>query len=139
METKQPNFDEQLAFSRIVFRDAPIDQDYKGIDSILDDIPLAFRKRKRLLSKYNDITIRHTNMDGKPSEYFRFLNGEANAIAYFFIYPDALVIIEIADLIGYIKKNHHKLQPRTNPDGLSKFVIIPLTEIRHFLIKRRGG
>jgi len=138
MEMKQPNLNEQLAFSRIVFRDATTDQDYKGTDYILDNIPLAFRKRKRLLSKDNDITIRHTGRNGRHSEYFRFLDGEADAIAYFFIYPDALVIIEITDLVDYIKKNHYKLQPRTNPDGISKFVSIPLSQIRHFLINRGG-
>ena len=137
METKPINsqLNKDMNFGqRVMFATTP-DQDMKANqDFVIGCLGIAYRRRKFKLSRWNEVSIRHSRASGAKTEHQKILNGECKAQLFIWEFVDVWVISTLADVIDCLDRKVG--YSKVNNDGITSAYYININDIKHFVIKK---
>lgn len=122
-----------FAFSQAEFTEATPCQDRKhGVDYFLGGLPVAYRKRRFPVNRFNDLALRYSRETGNKTECDKLLDGSCLAKLYVFEFEDCWVICQTTDLIQCLRRRRYVVQ--RGPDG--QMACINLRDVAHFLMEK---
>ena len=115
----KPASSKQIEFQirQLKVRQANRDEDFKGADVFLNDLPVAHRGRNYKSTDFKGQTISIRKRDFSKSDYEKIINGEYLAKFWIFEYPDAYILCLTKDIRGCLLQEglseyrHNKNEP----------------------------
>jgi len=140
METKKPSspkIERDIQYGQSIMLVTTPDQDVKqDKDYVIGDFGIAWRKRRRKLTKWGQISIRHSRRSGNPTEFAKILSGQCQSQLYIFEFPDAYVVCKLSDIKACLEtKDKYEIVDNHDAEG-TKACYINVKDISHLLIQR---
>lgn len=141
LEMRQTNskIAQDMAYGQRVMIITTPDADMKeNTDLSYGGFCIAWRRRKPMVTKYGELSIRYERRNGIKTEFQKILDGESKAHLFVFEFPDAWVMCSgitilkaLQDDIGYVGEWNH--------DGTTRAYYIPINKIAHVMIKKSAN
>lgn len=129
--------DRDMAYGQPVMFTTTPDDDMKGnTDLFINNLRVAYRKRRFPLSKYGEISIRANRASGAETEMSKILNGTAKASLYIFEFTDCWVFCKVEDILACLK-NPQKHYIKPNNDAITSACYIKVNDISHLTIWKK--
>jgi len=113
------------------------DDDMKGnTDLFIDNLRVAYRKRRFTVKTYGEISIRANRKSGAETEMSKILSGKAKARLYIFEFLDCWILCNVEDILACLK-NPEKHYIKHNNDGITSACYIKIEYIPHLTLNKK--
>ena len=127
------SFKVDFTFSQVEFAEATPCQDRKqGVDYFLAGLPIAYRKRRFPVNRFNDLALRYSRETGNKTECDKLMDGSCMAKLYVFEFQDCWVLCPTSELVQCLRNRRYVLH--NGPDG--EMACIKLQDVIHFLFEK---
>ena len=122
-----------FAFSQAEFAGAtPSEDRNQGVDYYLAGLPVAHRKRRFPVGRFNDLALRYSRETGSKTECDKLLDGSGLAKLYVFEFEDCIVLCPTSELVQCLRNRRYSVL--NGPNG--QMACIGLRDVAHFLIEK---
>lgn len=136
-KTNSPKVSQDILYGQSVMLVTTPDQDVKeGKDYVIGNFGIAWRKRRVRLSKWGQVSIRHSRISGNPTEFTKIITGQCRSQLYIFEFLDCYVVCKMASIKSCLEqRNKCQLVPNYDAGG-TMACYINVGDIPHLLIRK---